>query len=274
MNAIVEHVGQPTAAVAADTQALISAIERAASNPRINLDKMDRLLAMQERILSQHRESIFNTAMAAAQAEMGRVNTDARNDQTHSLYATYAAIDRALRPIYTKHGFGLSFDEADSPKPDHVRVVCLVTHVGGYSRLYHRDMPADGKGAKGGDVMTKTHAVGSAQSYGMRYLVKGIFNVAIGADPEDMDDDGNAAGGREPQRAAPQGKPATQAPRSTGNGTGRCTGPQATMLKKRIDNAGIPEREFYRKFEVSSVEELPFTKVDEAVAWIRGAGNG
>jgi len=50
-------------------------------------------------------------------------------------------------------------------------------------------MPADGKGAKGGDVMTKTHAAGSAMSYGMRYLLKMIFNVAIG----ENDDDGNGA---------------------------------------------------------------------------------
>jgi hypothetical protein len=49
-------------------------------------------------------------------------------------------------------------------------------------------MPADGKGAKGGDVMTKTHATGAAMSYGMRYLLKMIFNVAIGED----DKDGNA----------------------------------------------------------------------------------
>jgi ERF superfamily len=49
-------------------------------------------------------------------------------------------------------------------------------------------MPADGKGAKGGDVMTKTHAAGSAFTYGQRYLLKMIFNIAIGDD-----DDGNRA---------------------------------------------------------------------------------
>jgi hypothetical protein len=51
-------------------------------------------------------------------------------------------------------------------------------------------MPADGKGARGNDVMTKTHAAGSAMSYGMRYLLKLIFNVAVGVD---LDDDGNGA---------------------------------------------------------------------------------
>ena len=69
-----------------------------------------------------------------------------------------------------------------------VRVLCYVSR-GGHTRTYQIDMPADGKGAKGGDVMTKTHATGAAASYGMRYLLKMIFNVAVG----ESDDDGNAA---------------------------------------------------------------------------------
>jgi len=95
-----------------------------------------------------------------------------------------------LRPIYTKHGFGLSFNTAESPIADHIRIVCEVTHIGGGSKVYHIDMPNDGKGAKGGDVMTKTHATGAAITYGCRYLLKMIFNVAVGED----DTDGNMPG--------------------------------------------------------------------------------
>lgn len=36
--------------------------------------------------------------------------------------------------------------------------------------------------------MTKTHAVGAGLSYGMRYLLKMIFNVAIGEDDRDGND--------------------------------------------------------------------------------------
>lgn len=167
-------------------QGLLGMLERVALNPDVPVDKLERLLAMQERILSKQAEDEFNTAMSAVQAEMGPISADATNPQTRSRYATYGKLDKALRPLYTRHGFSLSFGEEDSPKLEHVRVICYVTR-GGYTRKYHRDMPADGKGAKGGDVMTKTHASGAAQSYGMRYLVLGIFNVAIGED----DDDGN-----------------------------------------------------------------------------------
>lgn len=175
---------------------LLEVIARAARDPSVDIDKMERLIAMQERVQAREAELEFNRAMNAAQAEMRPIAANASNPQTRSRYATFDKLDRVLRPIYTLHGFSMSFDEQDSPKPEHVRVVCYLSHIGGHTRTYHRDMPADGKGAKGGDVMTKTHAAGAAGSYGARYLLKGIWNVAVGED----DDDGNQA----PPRQAPE----------------------------------------------------------------------
>lgn len=166
---------------------LMEVISRAAGDPNVDIDKMQRLMEMYERVQAKNAESAFNAAMTKAQSEMGRVSADAENKQTHSVYATYAKLDKALRPIYTANGFALSFDEGES-EADTVLVLCNVSHSSGHSRVYRKKMPADGKGAKGGDVMTKTHASGAAMSYGMRYLLKGIFNVAIGEE----DKDGNA----------------------------------------------------------------------------------
>lgn len=192
MSAVAKIEQQSVALTApSDTGALMAVIANAARDPQVDVDKMERLMAMHERLTARQSEAAFNSAMTACQMEMRQVSTDAENSQTRSKYATYAKLDAYLRPIYTKHGFSLSFDEGES-KPDMVRVVCIVSHIGGHSRTYHRDMPADGKGAKGGDVMTKTHAAGAAGSYGARYLLKGIFNVAIGE--YDMDGNAPAAG--------------------------------------------------------------------------------
>ena len=161
------------------------------------IDVIERLAALQEKAMLRDAEMQFNEAMNAAQAEIGRIAPDANNPQTKSRYATYAKLDAVLRPIYIKHGFSLSFDSGDSA-PETVIAYCYVSHRAGHTRKYQSPpMPADGKGAKGGDVMTKTHARGSAGSYGMRYLLKMIFNIAIGEDK-----DGNAP--------APQG-PITEA---------------------------------------------------------------
>lgn len=155
------------------------------------IDVIERLAALQERAMDRDAEMQFDVAMNKAQAELGRIAPDLTNPQTHSKYASYAALDRKIRPIYTKHGFSLSFDSGDSPLPDYVRVICYVSHCAGHTRKYTAPpMPADGKGAKGGDVMTKTHATGAAMSYGARYLLKYIFNIAVGED----DNDGNGSG--------------------------------------------------------------------------------
>lgn len=174
-----------------------STFERFLKDPDVTPDKLERFMALQERVTARAAEAEFNADMSAAQAAMRPVAADAENPQTRSRYASYGALDKALRPLYTQHGFGLSFDTADAPLPEWVRVVCYVTHRGGHSRTYHADIPADGKGARGGDVMTKTHAVGSAMSYGMRYLLKMIFNVSVGED----DDDGNRASQAQPAKA-------------------------------------------------------------------------
>jgi len=175
-------------------------VERFSRDPSVDVDKLQRLLDMREQIVQREREDRFSEAMAAAQAEVRAVTKDARNDQTRSKYATYVQIDRAIRPVYSAHGFSLSFDTQETERENMVRVLCYVRHASGFQQTYSITMPADGKGPRGNDVMTRTHATGSAVSYGMRYLVRMIFNV-----PEtEQDDDGNAAGRRyAPPRPAP-----------------------------------------------------------------------
>lgn len=169
--------------------AFVQMLERASRDPLVDVDKLERLMAIHERMLKTQAESAFNDALVACQRECGTIAADATNPQTRSKYATYAGLDKRLRPIYTKHGISISYGTEDTPKAETVRVIAHVAK-GGYSRIYRVDMPADGKGAKGGDVMTKTHATGAAISYGSRYLLKAIFNISIGEE----DDDGNLSG--------------------------------------------------------------------------------
>jgi len=162
------------------------AMLRLAIDKSAPIETIERLVALQEKMLARQAEIEFNEALNRVQSKIARVAPDLTNSQTNSKYASYAAIDRVIRPIYSEEGFSLSFTEEDCPKTEHVRIVCFVSK-GAHTRQYRKDMPADGKGAKGGDVMTKTHAAAAADSYAKRYLVKDIFNVAIGQD----DTDGN-----------------------------------------------------------------------------------
>src|SRR6185503_9298783 len=94
-----------------DSLALV--VRRLAENPSVDVMKLEKIIELQERILKHGAEAAFNLAMSAAQTDMRPVAADASNPQTRSRYASYAGLDRAMRPIYTKYGFGLSFDTGE-----------------------------------------------------------------------------------------------------------------------------------------------------------------
>lgn len=148
------------------------------------IDVIERLAVLQEKWLAREAEIGFNEAMNRVQSKIKRIAPDLENPEKHNKYASYSAIDRVIRPIYSEEGFSLSFSDDEQHAPDHVRIICYVSR-GAHTRLYRKDMPVDTKGPKGGDVMTRTHATGAADSYAKRYLVKDIFNIAVGAEDRD-----------------------------------------------------------------------------------------
>jgi hypothetical protein len=227
-----------------DSAALLTAIEKAALNPQVDIGKVEQLLALYERIEGRRAEAAFNEALTAAQAAMRPVATDMENSQTRSRYASYAALDRILRPIYTNAGFSLTFNTAPGAPDAHVRVTCTVAHRAGHVRTYTLDLPADGKGAKGGDTMSRTHATASALSYGMRYLLRLIFNIAVG----EGDDDGNKAGA---QQQTQQGTVTTE---------------QLAELRELIVEAKADLTRFCRYLKVTRLEDLPAAQFQAATA--------
>jgi hypothetical protein len=192
-----------------------SLIERAAFTADFDVAKLQALLDMREAEEMRRAEKAFNAALVRAQSEMSPIVADANNPQTRSRYATYAALDRAIRPIYSQHGLAPTFTTEPMTEPDMLLIVGFLGHVDGHLRRYQIPMPRDTKGARGGDVMTRTHATGSAMTYGKRYLLIAMFNLSI-----DSDDDGNTAGGRRPYK--PSGPSA--GPRSTDETVDRDTG--------------------------------------------------
>ncbi len=170
-----------------DGGALIAMIERAARDPNVDIDKMERLFDMHQRVEGRRAEQEFNAAMAAAQAEIKPVARNLYNSQTKSKYADLAAVSGSADPIIHKHGLGVICSEFRSEIPDHIGIRCEVTHAGGFSRSYDFNIPVDGAGLKGNANKTATHAYGSTVTYGRRYAKCSVFDIAT-----TNDTDGNA----------------------------------------------------------------------------------
>jgi hypothetical protein len=214
---------------------ILSVIARAAADPNTDVDKLERLLAMQERVLLREAEQAFNEAMRAAQEEIKPVLKNKANTETHSKYADLEAVGLAIDPILHKHGFTLSFGTADCPLEKHYRVTCLVSHIGGFSRPYQADVPVDNTGPKGSQNKTMTHGFGSALSYGRRYLKLLIADVAT------TDDDG---------RAASRGATIDDA--------------QIVTLQGLASAGGADTEKFCKYFRIGSLPELPAKDYERA----------
>ena len=87
-------------------------------------------------------------------------------------------------------------------------------------------------------------------------------------DIEDMPEEVRETAGDEPQ--APR-KAGTSAPRSKG-GSGIATEKQQKLVSVKLSQAGIAEAEFFSQFGIVAFNELPFDKVNDALAWITEHG--
>lgn len=184
MNQVVKQ--EPSAPVVAESTSLIQVIERAASNPNVDIEKMERLLAMAERMNAKQAEVAFADALAALQPNLPYISEKGAimvNDVVRSTYARYEDIMQVLSPLLGSHGFSLTFDTA---KPDS-GLTCYsgtLTHKAGHSRTATIYLPTDQSGSK-----NTVQALGSATSYAKRYLVQMLLNIVS----RGQDDDGQSA---------------------------------------------------------------------------------
>lgn len=146
---------------------------------------MERLLALQERVLARDAEIMFNQDMKMAQEEMRPIVRDAENNHTRSRYARLETIDAAIRPIYTRHGFALTFNSGEPRNAGAIRILCDVRHIGGHSKPYELEGDLDTAGSQGKSNKTSIQGLGSSVSYLRRYLTCMIFNITLTNEDKD-----------------------------------------------------------------------------------------
>ncbi len=166
----------------ADSTAIIQVIERAALNPDVDIDKMERLLQMQERVMDRQAMMAYSTAMAAMQTELPSIEEHGQGN--NGKYATLEDIVDTVRPILQKHGFAVSFRIQTQERG--IQVTGVLTHKDGHREETSMLLPADMSGNK-----NAVQAFGSSTSYGKRYVLSALLNITT----RGQDDNGNAAGG-------------------------------------------------------------------------------
>lgn len=165
---------------------IVQIIERLATNPDADIDKLERILAMKERTDAKASEVAFNEALAAAQEKMPSVAAVHQNDQTKSKFSKLKDIYAACKPILAQHRLSFNAVPVSGGREGYLNMRWTLRH-GGHTETDVSEIPIDNKGMKGTANKTDTHAYGSTTTYGRRYLFCAVFDIAI-----DDDNDGNA----------------------------------------------------------------------------------
>lgn len=205
--AIVDERGKPMQPAPArnEADAFISMIERAARDPNVDIEKMERLYAMHEKMQAKAAREAFDDAMSDMQAELPVIEHTKKvtfwskrlqQQVEKNTYTPWEDIDEQIRPIYTKYGFSLKF-EIDQPDSGPVAVTCLVKRAG-HSEATTIKLPPDMSGEK-----NPAQGVASAVSYGKRYSAGAALNLTTrGAEGQTEDDDGEKASNTKSAHAA------------------------------------------------------------------------
>lgn len=177
----VAKIETPDKQEAADFSAsIIQVISNAAADPNVDIDKMERLIAMQERIEDRQMQKDFDVAFAAMQPELPHISADEsiiHKGTKIADYASWAAIQKAITPILSKHGFSLTFSNSNTSSE---MIVTAILKRGGHQATNTITLPADTSGAK-----NAVQAVGSSQTYGLRYAACPLVGVTISGQDND-----------------------------------------------------------------------------------------
>lgn len=179
-----EQRRQNVAPISSDNS-IMAVISRAAADPSCDIDKLERLMAMHERMQARDAQAEFNAAMAAMQSDIPSIAERGAivvNGQKRSDYATFEDINDVIKPIMQVHGFAITFKVENVAAG--LSVTGILMHRAGHRESTTMLLPLDTSGSK-----NAVQAVGSSTSYGKRYVMSALLNLTTRGE----DDDGHAA---------------------------------------------------------------------------------
>jgi len=170
-----------------ESMALMAIIERAATDPAFDVDKLQALLAVKERWEAGEAKKAYVAALNAFKADAPELtkNKHVKFGATEYDHATLDHVSLAIGKALSAHGLTHRWDI--DHKDNAIIVSCVLTHVAGHSeRVTMPPAAPDTSGSK-----NSIQALGSTITYLQRYSLLAATGMAV----KGQDDDGNAAGG-------------------------------------------------------------------------------
>lgn len=224
-------------AVSQESAAVLSMIERVATDPQADITKLEKMLDMQERILNRNAEQAFSADLALMQGELPLV---IKNGEGHNKarYAKLEDINETIRPTLQRYGFAVTFRTNQNEKS--VSITAILSHKMGHREETQLVMPLDTSGNK-----NAVQAIGSTVSYGKRYALCALLNISTGDDTDGVINQG-------PQKLSVA---------------------QISDLRNALNVAGYQEKDFLLAAGVSDISDIYADRFEVAKNHIKGYAN-
>jgi ERF superfamily len=173
---------------------VLALIEKVAFDPRADVDKLERLTAMYERLKAKEAELAFNTAKGRILKKLAGIKivknrpvlSEVDNGKSQRgvfeafKYAPLEEIDKHLRPLLAEEEMDLSY--SDEPcDGGGILIRGRLKHLpSGHFEDSFMPAPPDTTGGK-----SSVQAVGSTNSFLRRYVACNIFNIVVVGDDDD-----------------------------------------------------------------------------------------
>jgi hypothetical protein len=162
---------------------LLAVIANAVADPRMDVDKMQRLLDMHMQITTDQRRVEFDEAMTRLQKKIPQIEKYGQGK--NSKFAKYEDIDAICKPLWIEEGFNLAFSEES--RTERAVTFALKVSRAGHSETFRLTVQTDvaAQNREGRSVRPAIQDDGSTASYARRYLTQLALNIV--AKNEDTD---------------------------------------------------------------------------------------
>lgn len=227
--ALAETTNAGALAPATESAAILSLIERMATNPEISPERVERFIAMHDGMDAKRAKLAFSNAIAEAKAKIAETPI-VKNAKGHNnkAYADFSAYAKVVDPVLA--GFGLTY-RFRTVQTDKISVTCILTGHG-HEEENTLSGPADASGSK-----NAIQAIGSTLTYLQRYTLVQALGLAASED-----DDGKAAGMGE-----------------------TISDEQLARLQALASEVGGDVAKLCAHFKIDALPDLPVAKLAEAV---------
>lgn len=233
-------------ALAPVAAAPMSPMLRLAIENKLDVASIERLVALEERILAKNAEMAFHDAMAEFQRTVTTIRKTStasfKTDSGASVSYCFARLDEIARTIKDPLArVGLSYSWSSEIKDGMMVVTCTVRHRGGHSQS--ASFTSEIKGTK---LMSGSQAAGAAVTFAERYsLIQALGLTTAEEDPD----------GQEERRVSTHdadGEPAF------------ITDHQAANLAAALDEVKANVPAFLKVLGVPTLAEIPASQVKRA----------